>query len=130
MTYYIGSRVCRMRGNRGRQAAWHPGADAGARCRVGSLTRRGSSRGQHRRRRTARRAWGSAADVGLPALADGTAAGGEAEAGTSQGPHPAVTARAAGNILAIAQAADEASRGRLLPEVSARNPPPERLSDH
>jgi hypothetical protein len=51
-----------------------------------------------------------AADGGQPARADGAGEGGEAEAGTEPGPDPAVTAEAAGNVLAIAQAADEAGK--------------------
>ena len=52
----------------------------------------------------------STADTGqsAPAPADGTAEGQQSEVGT--GPDPAVTAEAAGNVLAIAQAADEAGK--------------------
>jgi hypothetical protein len=53
---------------------------------------------------------GSAADVGQPASADGIAQGGEAEAGPEPGPDPALTAEAAGNALAIAQAAGEVGK--------------------
>ena len=50
---------------------------------------------------------GSAADASqpVPVPAGGTAEGGEAEAGTEPEPDPSVTAEAAGNVLAIAQAA-------------------------
>ena len=50
------------------------------------------------------------ADAGQPAPASGTAEAGQAEAATAPGPDPAVTAEAAGKVLAIAQAADEAGR--------------------
>jgi hypothetical protein len=55
---------------------------------------------------------GSTADAGqpAPAPAGGTAEGGEAEAGPAPGPDPAVTAEAAGTVLAIARAADEAGK--------------------
>jgi hypothetical protein len=64
---------------------------------------------------------GSTADVGqpAPAPADGTAAGGEAEAGTAQDPDPAVTAEAAGNVLAVAQAADEAGKALAAGDLQA-----------
>jgi hypothetical protein len=54
-----------------------------------------------------------------PAPADGTAEGGEADAGTTRGPDPAVTAEAAGNVLAIAQAADEAGRALAAGDLDA-----------
>jgi hypothetical protein len=52
------------------------------------------------------------ADAGQPAPVpvDGTAEDQQAEAGTEPGPDSAVTAEAAGNVLAIAQAADAAGR--------------------
>ncbi len=53
---------------------------------------------------------GSTADAGQPAPVSGTAEGGEGDAGTAPGSDPAVTAEAAGNVLAIAQAADKAGR--------------------
>jgi hypothetical protein len=67
--------------------------------------RRDPLRGQHRghRQPSAEPANGTA-DVGQPAPAP--AESGEAEAATAPGPDPAVTAEAAGNVLAIAQAAD------------------------
>ncbi|HEY2314624.1 MAG TPA: hypothetical protein VGH96_13495 [Streptosporangiaceae bacterium] len=51
-----------------------------------------------------------AADAGRPAPAEGATAGGQAESGATD-PDPAVTAEAAGNVLAIAQAA---GAGRAL----------------
>jgi hypothetical protein len=45
-----------------------------------------------------------------PAPADGTAGDQQAEASPAQEPDPAVTAEAAGSVLAIAQAADEAGK--------------------
>jgi hypothetical protein len=61
------------------------------------------------------------ADAGQPAPAptDGTAEGGEAQAGAAPGPDPAVTAEAAGNILAIAQAADEAGKALAAGDLPA-----------
>jgi hypothetical protein len=65
------------------------------------------------------------ADAGqpAPAPADGTAGDQQAQAGTGPGPDPAVTAEAAGNVLAVAQAADEAGRalaaGNLTAALSA-----------
>ena len=55
---------------------------------------------------------GSTADASqpAPAPAGGTAGDQQAEAGTEPGPDPAVTAEAAGTVLAIAQAADEAGK--------------------
>ena len=52
------------------------------------------------------------ADAGqpAPAPADGTAGDQQADAGPEPGPDPAVTAEAAGNVVAIAQAADEAGK--------------------
>jgi hypothetical protein len=52
----------------------------------------------------------TAAGQPAPALADGTAGDQQAEVGTGPGPDPAVTAEAAGSVLAIAQAADEAGK--------------------
>jgi hypothetical protein len=74
---------------------------------------------------------GSAADTGQPtAPAGGTAEGGEAEAGPAQEPNLAVTAEAAGNILAIApgrRRSREGSRGREppgCPDRTRRRPGP------
>ncbi len=55
---------------------------------------------------------GGAADASRPAPAPdgGTAGDQQPEAGTAPGPDPAVTAEAAGTVLAIAQAADEAGK--------------------
>ena len=52
------------------------------------------------------------ADSGQPAPAPdgGTAGDQQPDAGTAPGPNPAVTAEAAGTVLAIAQAADEAGK--------------------
>jgi hypothetical protein len=54
-----------------------------------------------------------------PAPADGTAEDGEADASTARGPDPVVTAEAAGNVLAIAQAADEAGRALAAGNLDA-----------
>ncbi len=62
---------------------------------------------------------GSTADAGQPAPVSGTAEGGEADAGTAPGSDPAVTAEAAGNVLAIAQAADEAGRALAAGDLDA-----------
>jgi hypothetical protein len=63
----------------------------------------------------------STADAGqpAPAPADGTAEGGKAGAGTEPGPDPVVTAEAAGNVLAIAQAADEAGKALAAGNLDA-----------
>ena len=54
---------------------------------------------------------GSTADASQPAPASaGGTESGEGEDGTESGPDPAVTAKAAGTVLAIAQAADEAGQ--------------------
>ena len=50
------------------------------------------------------------ASQAAPAPAGGTAGDQKAEAGTEPGPDPAVTTEAAGKVLAIAQAADEAAK--------------------
>jgi hypothetical protein len=59
------------------------------------------------------------ADAGqpAPAPAGGTAEGKQPEAGT--GPDPAVTAEAAGNVLAIAQAADQAGKALAAGDLDA-----------
>jgi hypothetical protein len=59
------------------------------------------------------------ADTGqpAPAPAGGTAEGKQPEAGT--GPDPAVTAEAAGNVLAIAQAADQAGKALAAGDLDA-----------
>ena len=65
---------------------------------------------------------GGAADAGQAAPASafgGTAEGGEAESGAAQEPDPAVTAEAAGNVLAIAQAADEAGKALAAGDLDA-----------
>jgi hypothetical protein len=54
-----------------------------------------------------------------PAPAGGTAEGGEADAGPAPGPDPAVTAEAAGNVLAIAQAADQAGKALAAGDLDA-----------
>jgi hypothetical protein len=54
-----------------------------------------------------------------PASAGGIAEGGEAESGTAQEPDPAVTAEAAGNVLAIAQAAAEAGKALAAGDLDA-----------
>ena len=79
---------------------------------------RGPRRGQHRRRRTA---GGQPADAGQPgpASAEGTAEGGEAGSGTAQEPDPAVTAGAAGNVLAITQAVGEAGKALAAGDLPA-----------
>jgi len=61
------------------------------------------------------------ADTGqpAPAPAGGTAEGQQPEAGTGPGPDPAVTAEAAGNVLAIAQAADEAGKALAAGDLPA-----------
>jgi len=60
------------------------------------------------------------ADAGQPGPAvGGTAQTGEAEAGTAQEPDPAVTSEAVGNVLAIAQAADEAGRALAAGDLPA-----------
>ena len=67
-------------------------------------------------------AGGSPETPGKPAPAPafgGTAEGGEAEAGPAQEPDPAVTAEAAANVLAIAQAADEAGRALAAGDLDA-----------
>jgi hypothetical protein len=87
----------------------HPHQGQPARHRRHLDARRpGSRRGPARRDPRA----GSTADAGQPAPvpASGTADGGEAAAGPAQEPDPAVTAEAAGNVLALAQAADEAGK--------------------
>jgi hypothetical protein len=53
------------------------------------------------------------------AAAGGTAQVGEADAGTEQEPDPEVTTEAAGNVLAIAQAADEAGRALAAGDLPA-----------
>jgi hypothetical protein len=55
---------------------------------------------------------GGTADSGqpAPAAAGGTAGDQQADAGTEPGPDPVVTAEAAGTVLAVAQAADEAGK--------------------
>ena len=62
---------------------------------------------------------GSTADASQPAPADGTAEGQRAEAGPGPGPDPAVTAEAAGNVLAIAQAAGEAGKALAAGDLAA-----------
>jgi hypothetical protein len=64
---------------------------------------------------------GSTADASqpAPAPAGGTAEGGKAEAGTEPGPDPAVTAEAAGNVLALAQAADQAGKALAAGDLDA-----------
>jgi hypothetical protein len=65
---------------------------------------------------------GGTPDAGkaVPAPAfGGTAEGGEAEAGPAQEPDPAVTAEAAANVLAIAQAADEAGKALAAGDLDA-----------
>ncbi len=64
---------------------------------------------------------GRTADAGqpAPAPAGGTAEGGQADASTDPGPDPAVTAEAAGNVLAIAQAADEAGKALAAGDLDA-----------
>ena len=65
---------------------------------------------------------GGTPDAGKPAPAPafgGTAEGGEAEAGPAQESDPAVTAEAAANVLAIAQAADEAGRALAAGDLDA-----------
>jgi hypothetical protein len=61
------------------------------------------------------------ADVGQPtsAPAVGTAEGQQAEAVPEPGPDPAVTTEAAGNVLAIAQAADEAGKALAAGDLQA-----------
>jgi hypothetical protein len=59
------------------------------------------------------------ADAAQPAPADGTAGDQQAEAGTGPGPDPAVTAEAAGSVLAIAQAADEAGKALAAGNLDA-----------
>jgi hypothetical protein len=59
------------------------------------------------------------AGAGQPAPADGTAEGQQAQAGPEPGPDPAVTAEAAGNVAAIARAADEASRALAAGDLDA-----------
>ena len=55
-------------------------------------------------------AWDTPAAGGQPASVVGTAEGGEPEAVAAPDPDPAVTAEASGNVLAVAQAADEAGK--------------------
>jgi hypothetical protein len=64
---------------------------------------------------------GRRADAGqpAPAPAGGTTEGGEADASTAPGPDSAVTAEAAGNVLAIAQAADEAGKALAAGDLPA-----------
>jgi hypothetical protein len=64
---------------------------------------------------------GSTADAAQPAPvpADGTAEDQQAEADTAPGPDPAVTAEAAGTVLAIARAADEAGRALAAGDLDA-----------
>jgi hypothetical protein len=64
---------------------------------------------------------GRAAGAGqpVPAPAGGTVEGGEADATTARGPDPAVTAEAAGHVLAIAQAADEAGKALAAGDLPA-----------
>ena len=64
---------------------------------------------------------GSEADAGQPAPvpADDTAEGGETEARAAQEPDPAVTAEAAGNVLAITQAADDAGKALASGDLDA-----------
>ena len=64
---------------------------------------------------------GQPADAGQPgpASAEGTAEGGEAGSGTAQEPDPAVTAGAAGNVLAITQAVGEAGKALAAGDLPA-----------
>jgi len=64
---------------------------------------------------------GGTADASQPASApaDGTAGDQQAEASPEPGPDPAVTAEAAGNVLAIAQAADEAGKALAAGNLDA-----------
>ena len=64
---------------------------------------------------------GGTADVGqpAPAPAGGTAEDQQAEAGTEPGPDPAVTAEAAGSVLAIAEAADAAGKALVAGDLPA-----------
>jgi hypothetical protein len=62
---------------------------------------------------------GRAADAGQPAPAGGTAEGGEADASAARGADPAVIAEAAGNVLAIAQATDEAGKALAAGDLPA-----------
>jgi hypothetical protein len=57
--------------------------------------------------------------AGQPAPADGTADGGEAQAGPAQEPDQAVTAEAAGNVIALARAADQASQALAAGDLDA-----------
>ena len=59
------------------------------------------------------------AEAGQPAAADGTAAGGEAEASTAEGPDPAVMAGAAATAQAVAQAAEEAGKALTAGDLPA-----------
>jgi hypothetical protein len=61
------------------------------------------------------------ADAGQPAPVpvDGTAGDQQAEVGTEPGPDPAVIAEAAGNVLAIAQAADKAGKAIAAGDLEA-----------
>jgi hypothetical protein len=54
-----------------------------------------------------------------PAPAGGTAGGQQPEAGPEPGPDPAVTVEAAGNVLAIAQAADQAGKALAAGDLDA-----------
>jgi hypothetical protein len=64
---------------------------------------------------------GGTADVGqpAPAPAGGTAEDQQAESGAEPGPDPAVTAEAAGSVLAIAQAADAAGKALAAGDLPA-----------
>jgi hypothetical protein len=63
----------------------------------------------------------SAADVGQPAPAPvaGSAECGKSEAATATDPDSAVTAEAAGNVLAVAEAADEARKALAAGDLAA-----------
>ena len=85
-----------------------------------SPARRGPRRGQHRRRRAARRRACGQHGRRRPARRPQRHRRGPAgEAGTAPGPDPAVTAEAAGNVLAIAQAADEAGKALAAGDLDA-----------
>lgn len=65
------------------------------------------------------RHWQHPRRAACPGPADDTAEGGAGEAGTEPGPDPAATAEAAGNVLAIAQAADGAGKALAAGELPA-----------
>ena len=100
--------------------AWTPAAPEAPRDEAPPAETLGAGSSPDAGRPSAEPADGTA-DVGQPAPvpAGGTAKGGEAEVGTAPGPYSAVTAEAEGTVLAIAKAADEASKALAAGDLDA-----------